>query len=48
MRFLFTHKEIEVIQSEAWSTGFEAGALVGVGLTLAACGMWALLVGVWS
>jgi len=48
MRFLFTDEEIEVIQGEAWSAGFGAGAAIGVGLTLVGCGAWAMLAGVWS
>ena len=48
MRYLYDDEEIEAMRHAWWDAGFGLGAALGVGLTLAACGLWALLVGVWS
>ena len=48
MRYLYDDEEIEGLRATAWDAGFGLGAAIGVGLTLAACGLWALLVGVWT
>lgn len=48
MRFLFTNEEIEAIEAEQYHAGLRAGFALGSGCAVVACGLWALLVGVWS